>query len=532
MAKKRRLLISYFGHDYQYENGALRAINGKQNANALRFKLGTIGRSKNAQLPMRPEDRNFKNFLYIYQNDIRALFGNVKTEYVEETSIITEKTTFTLYYVPKKSSREWKELARDITLLLPDGVTEVVMNPGGIAQVGDWIYLIDYDSQKIYIIGVNELNGLSDGEHHKLVRAPFDLSATPVGQPNARGMAIGAARKRAPNPEEDIQYLYALYNDLQESETEAYKPSVLVRLTVDGDGDLAYDAQIDDVGLNTPEFSFVNRSSGEKHILVPAIGGMINGGFTNGYVSTIRSVPSFGDWSAVTAAELLTGVTDGAGNKFYDIMGISGSPRPDDNGKVLIVTGYFNTEFYTGLKWRFYETTIAKLLDAVDEELDLESALDMGILTDLEAGETLSPGDKDKPYGVYFLNGLYETGASPEQDRYWIFRGTELLVTLAGAYGSPGKQGNPYRFFLRGYGVDDMGAENVQSADLVIELTRQVIAGEAYKRSISALPVPPPDEEEEDEEEGTKEPKENNKSNAQSPGYTCIAYSGARTGSR
>jgi hypothetical protein len=32
-----------------------------------------------------------------------------------------------------------------------------------------------------------------------------------------------------------------------------------------------------------------------------------------------------------------------------------------------------------------------------------------------------------------------------------------------------------------------VGGNNAQSADLIIELTRQVVAGEAYKRSVNAL---------------------------------------------
>jgi hypothetical protein len=493
MAKKRRLLISYFGSDPLYENGALRTINGRQNSNALRPKLGAIGRPKNAQLPMLPGDQNFKNFCYIYQNDVRALFGNVKTEYDQVSEITTEKTTFTLYYVPKKSSREWKELARDITLLLPNSTTPIKMNPGGIAQIGEWVYIIDYDSQKIYYLRVNELNGLPDGASYPLTRAPFDLAAYFLPGTDVKGMAIGAAKA----PDNGQQYLYALYNNPKTSAAADYDPSILVRLTVNATGVLVYDTQVE-LGLNTPELSIFTKSNGEKHIVIPAIGGMINKGSTNGVASDIMSVPAFGDWSG-GPSELLTGVAMATPPSAYDIMGITGSPRA--NGKVLIVTGYFNSPTnYSGIDWRFYETTVDQLLGA--EELDLNDAVSDGILTVLEDGETLSPGDMAPIfYGVNFLNALYEAGTTPKRDRYWIFRGTELLVTSVGAYGSPGKPGNPYKFFPLGYGIDDVGGDNVQSAELIIELTRQVIAGEAYKRSINALQTPDEEEEEEDEDD-------------------------------
>jgi hypothetical protein len=492
--KKRRLLISYFTFNYLYENGALCTINGRQDGNAARPRLGTIGRVKNAQLPMRSHDRNFKNFLYIYRNDVRALYVNVTTA-KDSSGITTQKTLFTLHYIPKKSSREPVMLARDITLFAPPpdpsadplpAPVEIVINPSGIAQMGGWIYLIDYDSQKIYYLRLNELNGLPDGSNYTLTRRPLDLlGLVPELGADAKGVAIGAARDPA-----GARYLYALYNNPETSLAEGYYPSTLVRLVISATGVLAYDTKVE-MGLNTPELNILTLGTGEKYVVTSAIGGMIQGGSTNERLSTIMSVPAFGPWDNDSPVELLRGadIETGEPYKAYDIHGIAASPRPDSDGKVLIITGYYNTPSYSGLKWRFYETTVARMLNARNETLP--DAVELGILTELEDGETLSPGDLDPVfYGVYFLNGLYEAGKNPRKDRYWIFRGTELLVTLSGAYGSPAKPANPYRFFPRGFGVDSVGGQNVQSAELPIELTRQVIAGTAHKRGITALRIP------------------------------------------
>ncbi len=65
-------------------------------------------------------------------------------------------------------------------------------NPHGVAQVyipaddtanprieeASLLYIVDNASQNIYILGANELNGLSDGAVHTLDREPFDLAAT------------------------------------------------------------------------------------------------------------------------------------------------------------------------------------------------------------------------------------------------------------------------------------------------------------------------------------------------------------------
>lgn len=63
-------------------------------------------------------------------------------------------------------------------------------------------------------------------------------------------------------------------------------------------------------------------------------------------------------------------------------------------------------------------------------------------------------------------------------------------MTLAEAYGSPTRPGNPYRQYPLGYGLDDIGGENVQYAYLLTELFRQVKGGEAYKFGVKAHVIP------------------------------------------
>jgi hypothetical protein len=502
--KKRRLLISFFAHDKVYENGTLRTINGRQDANAWKNdpakRLGTIGRSKNAHLPMLAGSKNYKNFAFVRELNVFSLFVNVVTDYDKTAKAIsTTSTTLTLYSTPKKSAREWVMMSRDITLLEADGVTPLKFNPSAIAQVGDRLYLIDYDTRRIIIIGTNELNGLPDGASITPNVAPFDLSTIPELEVDltykARGVAIGAAPRRAGDGTV-TNCLFPLFNMPYDAAAEEYEPSVLVRLAIDGD-ELVYEAHTL-MGLNTPELVIFRLSTKERHVVVPAIGGKQQAGTTNEAESNIMSVPAFGDWSG-GARILISGVDNESGVTSYDIRGIAASPRAENNGRVIIATGYYNTLGYTGLKWRLYETTIALLLNAQGQ--DLESAVTLGILKELDAGETLSPPLKDgeDPYGVYFFNVLYEAsgaGCSHKKDRYWIFLGTELLVTEVYAYSSPTRPapddplGKSYKLFPLGYGVNDIGGDNVQSAELIIELIHQVIAGVANKRSVTALPIP------------------------------------------
>jgi hypothetical protein len=494
--KKRRILISYFAHDDLYENGALCTINGRQDANAWKGRLGTIGRPKNAHLPMLACNKNYKNFAFIRNLNVYSLYVNVVTDYDKIAGKVTTVCTqLTLYSTPKKSTREWIMMSRDIVLVEADGVTEIKFNPSAVAQVGDWLYLIDYDSRRIFILGTNELNGLPDGSKITPKILPFDLTVPADLDEYARGTAIGAAHQR--NEDGTVtNCLFALYNRPEDDAAEEYNPSVLVRLTINENGTLAYDTQTT-MGLNTPELNIFKLSNRRKYIVITAIGGKQQGGFTNGSDSCIMSVPAFGTWPEVGRV-LITGVDSGAGGvNFYDIHGIAGSPRFDNFGRVIIGTAYFNNEFFTGLVWRLYQTTIALLLNAQspdpDKFLDLKTAVELGVLTELDSGETLSPIDGREPYGVYFFNVLYEAGgdgSSHKQDRYWIFLGSQLVVTDVYAYGSPTKPGNPYKLFPLGYGSEDIGGLNVQSAELIIELVHQVTAGNAGKRSVTALPIP------------------------------------------
>jgi hypothetical protein len=503
--KKRRILISYFAHDRIYENGALCTINGRQDANAWKGELGTVGRAKNAHLPMLASNKNYKNFAFIRNLNVYSLFVNVVTDYdTDAEKITTVRTQLTLYSTPKKSAREWVMMSRDIELLESDGETAVRFNPSAVAQVGDRLYLIDYDSRKIYIIGTNELNGLPDGSKITPAMAPFDLSAVPeledVLFENARGTAIGAAHEVTSATGDVRNCLFALFNMPQDDAAEEYEPSVLVRLNIGDEGELTYETKTE-MGLNTPELNIFKLSNKKRFIVVTALGGMQKGGSTNGIDSCIMSVPAFDNTWPEEGRILITGVNyEGGTVNYYDIHGVAGSPRPDNFGRVIIATAYYNTETYTGIDWRFYETTIALLLNAQspnpDDFLSLETAVSLGVIRELDAGQTSTPSLKsgEDPYGIYFFNALYEAGggrgSSHKKDRYWLFIGTELIVTNVYAYGSPTRPGNPYKRFPLGYGVDDIGGENVQSAELVIELTHQVVAGTASKRSVTALPVP------------------------------------------
>jgi hypothetical protein len=245
-------------------------------------------------------------------------------------------------------------MARDIVLQSPAG-TKVATNPHGLAQVGRWVYIIDYDSKKIVIMDPNELNGLSDGETCVLERAPFDLSSIfeDYDIANPRGWGIIAL------PEVDgttvKNHLYALFINTDTLAT-AYGDSLLIRLNVAADGSLSVDSYESDdsddpvpavvtVDMNAQEIIPVAKTGGAPQLLIPAIGGRQRGGFTNGASSTLMSIPAFGSW-ANGVTYLLTGDSDTTKGT-YDIRVLGASDLPDDDGDVYILTGYFNTEYST-----------------------------------------------------------------------------------------------------------------------------------------------------------------------------------------
>jgi hypothetical protein len=380
------MLALFFAHGKLFGDPMLRSVNGLRDADAARAWLGTLGRSVNVPMPLRPGDKNVKNYPFIFRNEVRVLFVKVTTVTVPgQVGLVTTKTELALYALPKKALQTPTQLAWNVVLVDASG-NEILFNPSGMAQKGDWLYLIDGDTQKHIILGANEINGLVESERIRPAILPFDLGpGTPAALPaNARGEAVGAG-----TGPDGTDYLVSLYSRPSNASQEpAYAPSILVRSIIDKDtGGLTYDTKVVNMGLNTTEFLIVPLESGAKHVVVSGIGGMLNEMFSNGSLSTIMSVPLAGDWPT-EGTILFTGNPGTAGPRDLDINGLTGSLRMDNNGRMFLQTGRYGDN-YGSYRYMLYETTTALLLNAPGCTLD--EAVELGFLSVKDEGEVISP---------------------------------------------------------------------------------------------------------------------------------------------
>jgi hypothetical protein len=253
----------------------------------------------------------------------------------------------------------------------------------------------------------------------------------------------------------------------------------LARLTVSGVGALTYDTKIT-VGPNPQEIVPV-ADSNDTYLLVPAIGGMQNGGSSNGVKSIISCVPAYGDWSTTAypngvAPVLLTGDASGA----YDFKDVAASYRADNSGGVVYILTCINDTGFYSTSWKLYKTTVGVLIGLSNKTI--AAAVQDGNLTEVDWA-TGSPG--------WFWELLYETGDDDTKDRLWFFRGSAILACPALAYPArPVSVNNPangsYRYFNFGEKDGQIGGANIDWADLTIETVRQIEAGHSLKRGVRA----------------------------------------------
>jgi hypothetical protein len=455
----KQVLLTYSVLDDSYSNGSIRYLRGLRDAAAWVPDVGTIDNPSDTGVALLPSDADPKLFSFVYKGEARMLLAKVKTVPGSASS-----ATWTLLAVPNPAFGGWNSLARDITL--QDGKMPAATNPYGVAQVGNWLFIVDYDSQKIYILGVNELNGLADGSTYTLTQAPIDLGpGTTAGlSADAKGQAIIALSNGGND------YLYALYTVSYDPST-VQDPGILVRLTVDrATGALTYDTQTT-VGANPQEIVPVTPSGGGTQLLIPAIGGIQNAGATNGIDSNISAVPAFSAWQKL-APVLVTGNAKPGATPAYDFHAIAAVLRPDDNGVIYMLTIDYAAN-WAGNDWAFYRTTVSNLLGLTGSP-EIQNA-----------GFTLV--DSGNAPAGYFWSILFENGAVAANDRLWFFRGTPLLVTPALTYTAPPQAGAANAFYDFGENADQIGGQNVDWADLTIETLRQAAAGVSLKRSFRSV---------------------------------------------
>jgi hypothetical protein len=470
----KQVLMTYSVLDGVYQNPSLRYLRGLQDALSTTPNIGTIDDPRDTNVPLLSTDPDPKMFSFVGSDDgVRVLLSKVVTP----VSGSAPFTTWTL--LGASTSGTWTTLAKDIVLATPGLKNQAVAtNSYGVAQVGDWLYIVDYDSQNIYTLGVNELNGLPDGTVHTLLRAPLDLGPGTTANllATTMGQAIIALSDKS-DEDNPVPYLFALYTESPTPYT-VQNPGYLVRITVDAaTGALTYDTQCT-TGRNPQEIVPLTMGDGTVVITIPCVGGPQQAGGSNGQLSRIVTVLAFDSPWPATADTLVIGTSS-----TWDFFNIAAPNRADNSGIVYILTYDYNAD-YTTTDWALYSTTVSTLLG-------------------LPAGSTIaalgSSIDSDTAAPGYFWNILFENGDSAQNDRLWFFRGTPLLATPALDYAAPPQTGVTNRFFDFGDAANQIGGENVDWADLTIETVRQAAAGVSLKRSVQAQKAPAPKAEGEEE---------------------------------
>jgi hypothetical protein len=469
--KGNDILATYIGESDLYTSSRLMVIEGKQDA-----RPGTVGTLVSPQqakgVIIDSGIPDVKTFSFTWQGELRQLVVKIRSK----GGVIPSSCTVKLLK-PRANGKRWKTLSGDVALVgqavdANGDPVPLLFNPHALAEWGDVIYLIDYESRMIVILGADELEGMAG--NYTPLKAPFSFgSATTILPDDARGQALITLGDN----------LYALYLVANLAGTQ-HAPGVLCRLTIGSNGTLSYDTRAF-VGKNAQAIIPVSDGNAIQ-LLVPAIGGVQkNTGESNFEDTNVCCVPAEGDWDYddEKAPVLITG--DPApepppGTKkdtptvtgTYNILALGAGTRGPSNKLYILTQVYLlNTDGTWDAVWRIYDITVGQFLSY----RDLSSPPTLGTAAGLH---TTDEGVVDVVDlgGVYFWDLLYcqTVEISDAGDLLWAGLGTPILVTRAaeGGYGSPtASRENAFVVF----GCN--GGNNVNAIDLPVEATNEAKRG-------------------------------------------------------
>jgi hypothetical protein len=473
---ERETVLSYTVGSPDYQDNALMYVAGVPGD---RFSLEN---PLDAMVPIRRTIPDLVNFSLVWRNEVRMLLAKI----VSQGGTIPSSSSFALLGVPRRPREGWPVLADNVVLKDVSGVA-IATDLRGLVQVGDWCYGVDYDSQKILILGANELNGLPAGDY-TVATAPLDLGTGASLPPTAKGWGVAALRNNG------ADYIFALYNTPTTDSAAAYGDSILVRLKVNAGGALAYVDQLTLTNvLNGQGPSPAVADDGSMALFFAGIGGEQHAGSTNGNKSVLAKVTNiFGEAGAMALSIVLTGdpvpsstpaTTDPEDPlPTWDISGFVAAPRP--GGVAYIRTGMYNAT-WSAENYTYYKTTVSKLF-AITSEVTLWDAFQEGILEIAEegaVGSSYSGSQNDAPCGIYFHDLLIAMGDCPEDDELYVFQGSKFKVCNALTYGA--------RSLGFGLGKEDgqIGGYNVNSLDATWESERQIRDGNHHKHGFRPIRV-------------------------------------------
>jgi hypothetical protein len=431
----------------------------------------------------------------------RCLLCIITTDPVGDKS--TCKFFVTSPDTPKDPAVTWTIVAGGTTgIELVDALdTPYPMNPQGVAQVGGFLYIINYDDTSLYRIDIAAFEGTTGDLFTLTDDAIVDLyewldpPEPPAPKPTYHGAAIAVLTEPpAPAPDSTRDdpatpstWLYALYDAVDAEDPNepgmptSYVESPLIKMAVDpATGALDYSATVK-VGKNARALVPVNGGIDGVTIFVPGVGGVQQGGTTNGADSILYRVPAFANFSSPVAA--LTGDAAAAVgvDKNFDIRSIAVSD--DDLAFLLTVTFGAN---YTGW-WRLYQTTGTYLLGLSNTTIGNATGLNM-----IACGYGTPGNDWEL---------AYQNAANAANGKLWSVLGTPIRVCEGHDYDN-------FRLFGIGslYTGDVEFGANVNSVDLIGEMIYQFGKGNSIdtrliKGKISRMGTGSMEEEEEDEDE-------------------------------
>jgi hypothetical protein len=466
--------------EYQDGNGKLMNVQGSEDAvpadpsatPPVAGSVGTVGNPTQSAILIESDKSDPVVFSFVYTNsegtkELRMLLVTIVTP--SPPGVPSTQSFYSLLVMGPNG--DWVEHGTNVELT--SGGTKVAKNPHGVAQIGNMLYIIDYDTRMIYLLDGNALYDQKGGTY---AVSAFDIGSEAFLPENARGQALIALNNS----------LFALYLN-SAADGKSHYPGILVRVEVSGQNNttLNYSAQTQ-VGRNPQMIIPINPSSGSPILLIPAIGGMQHDeGVGNYGESNITKVSPFDNWGSAATPILVSNApssvpipepnTPPAVCYTLDIQAIAASGDPGGNEIVYILSGIYQGDWDPNppgtitKKYALWKTTVGDLntLDPNTTVLDAYTDQKLSLAESCE-------------YPGYFWDIFYENKGTGQVGRLWFLRGSPIIVSEAADYGAGSI------FFCRGTAAGQIGGKNVNSVDLTSEAARQVQAAVSLKRGLLA----------------------------------------------
>jgi hypothetical protein len=460
---KENLLFDYTVLDAAYTHGKLQFITGADGAPAANLDSPADTRIDDIK-PYTGGDPVV--FSYMNGSAPRVLLCNVTTNFTTGTSTGTYSvcvpTSAPDPQNPGSFIWTWAITGYQDLQLVDENNNPVLGNPYGVVQVGNFLYLVEYDSANIYTLDLTALESASGPTYTVTAANIHDASDDFVTTPppaDPHGASILTLTDKS-DPDKPVTYLYALFG--VGGYPAGYSASALVRYEVISTGALSVSTATE-VGANAMALvpapnnaSPLPTGQDAMVVLVPAIGGIQQGAVTNGIASNLSVAQAFTNFpDGETAPVAFTGDPIPSPAIFpqgnYDIKGVAVS---DDGNNAYLLTATYSAGYL--YNWQIFQTTAAKIIAASDETLS--AAITARDLVLLDATVDIDNGDPGVEWEIQ-----YENNATAANGRLWFVKGSPIRISLGNAY-------TTFTLFDAGSGGPLYSpAFNVNSADLIGE---------------------------------------------------------------